>query len=558
MADGFHGDADAAARLHPAARAMLTDARRGGPSRRTFLTLSTALGASAALARRALGETLSPAPEAAAQEAPTPGGELRVAMAVKPMRDPRLFDWSEQGNVARQVCEPLTRYEADLTLRPWLLEGWEVSPDARTYTLRLRRGVRWSDGAPFTAQDVLYNLRRWCEAGVPGNSMAARFAALIDPDVGRMREGAAEALDAHTVRLTLTRPDITLIAGMADYPALIVRAGFDEVAGGGDISVDPVGTGPFRLVEFAPGARARLIRSPTPWWGGPVWLDAVTFLDLGTDPAAQRAAFAAGAVDVNYETPVEALGAMESLGLKRHWALTGDTVVARLNARYPPYDDVRVRRAVQRAVDNAVVLQLGHEGAGIPADNHHVGPMHPDHAPLPAQPRDPAETRALIAAAGQAEHLFELVSIDDVWRRNTADAIAAQMQDAGLRVTRAIVPPTEFWARWRDYPFSTTNWNMRPLGVQVLTLAYRSDAAWNETGYANPEFDALLDAALGEPDLGARIALMATLEGLLQDDGVIVQPYWRAIFAHSAPRVRGYRRHQAFETHLEEVWLAPA
>jgi len=546
-----HEDGKRAQRvLHPIAQDMAAAVRAGAASRREFLALATALGATAATARRALGET---APPSAPAPAPRRGGTLRIAMPVKSLGDPRAFDWAEMGNLGRQVCETLVRYDADLTFRPWLLDSWRVSDDATEYVLHVRPGVRWSNGDPFTADDVISNIARWCDGDAPGNSMATRFAALIDPQTNAMRGGAVQRLDDATVRLVLSRPDVTLVPSMADYPALIVHSGFD--AAGADLAASPIGTGPFLLTEHAPGARAAFARNPG-WWGDGPWLDGLEFLDLGGDPGVAAEAFAAGAVDLNDETPSDAVDAFDALGLNSHAALSANTVVARLHAAHPPYGDARVRRAVQRAVDNAVTLQLGYRGAGQVAENHHVGPMHPDYAAIPAIPPDPAAARALLASAGAADHAFDLVSIDDVWRRATADAVAAQMLDAGMTVTRRLVPADDYRRDWRRYPFSVTNWGMRPLGVQALALGYRSDAPWNETGYANPEFDALLDAALGVPDHGARRAIMATLQAMLRDDAVIVQPYWRTVFAHGAPRVRGYRRHPALELQLEDVWLA--
>jgi peptide/nickel transport system substrate-binding protein len=206
-------------------------------------------------------------------------------------------------------------------------------------------------------------------------------------------------------------------------------------------------------------------------------------------------------------------------------------------------------------VDNGLVLALGYGGQGLVANNTHVGPMHPDAADVPGPPTDPAAARRLLEEAGMAAHGFELVSLDDDWRRNTADAIAVQLEDAGIAVRRVMVPPAEFWANWQRYPFSVTNWSMRPLGVQVLSLAYRSGAAWNETGFADPEFDAALDVALATPDPVARRVPMEILQTRLRDSGVIIQPYWRTAHRHARGTVRNLGLHPALEQHLEAVWL---
>lgn len=521
--------------------------REAGVSRRELLALATTFGIAAPAARRLLGMP------AAAETAPArTGGTLRIGMLVRPMRDPRLFDWAEMGNIARQIVEPLVRLAPDGALVPWLLEGWEMADDAMRCRLRLRPGLRWSNGDPFTAEAVLHNLRRWCESTVPGNSMAARCAALVDPATGRLAEGAAVAVDALTVDLSLLRPDATLIAGFSDYPALVVHPGFD--AAGADLSAAPVGTGPFRLTAFEPGRFARVERSEA-WWGGTVALDAVEWHDLGNAPGAEAAAFAAGAIDLNMETVADLVAPLDALGLQRFSLVTANTIVARMRITEPPFDDPRVRRALTLAVDNAVVLALGYGGQGIVADNTHVGPMHPDSATVPGPRPDPEEALRLLHEAGVPRYEFELISPDDDWRRNTADAVAVQLLDAGIRVRRTLVSPASFWTDWRSYPFSVTNWSMRPLGVQVLALAYRSGAAWNETGFADARFDAFLDAALAIADPVARRLPMETLQTLLRDSGAIIQPYWREVHVHAAPKVRGFALHPALEQHLEGVWI---
>jgi peptide/nickel transport system substrate-binding protein len=96
---------------------------------------------------------------------------------------------------------------------------------------------------------------------------------------------------------------------------------------------------------------------------------------------------------------------------------------------------------------------------------------------------------------------------------------------------------------------------MRPLAVQIYALAYRSGAVWNETGFSDPEFDMLLDEAMALPDPERRRALMVRMETILQDSGIMVQPYWRALSLHMTPEVRGLARHPTDEFHLEQVWL---
>ena len=127
-----------------------------------------------------------------------------------------------------------------------------------------------------------------------------------------------------------------------------------------------------------------------------------------------------------------------------------------------------MRNAVQLAVDNGAVLKLGYNGLGEVAENHHVCRIHPEYAELPKVGRDIEKAKALMAAAAQTDFEHEIITVDEDWQKNTGDAIAAQMREAGFKVKRTVLPGSTFWNDWTKYPFSAIVWSMRPLGVQVL------------------------------------------------------------------------------------------
>ncbi len=531
-----------AAALHPAADMYAQEFKAGKISRREFLTRTTALGVSAATAYGLMGlEAPVQAQEAAA------GGIVRCAMEVKGTKDPRLADWPHIANVYRGWLEYLIQYNPDGTFEGRLLESWEANADATEYTLKVRQGVTWNNGDPFTADDVVRNFTRWTDGNVEGNAMASRFPGLVDEATKMMREGAVVKVDDATVKLLLSISDVAIVPNLADYPSAVVHSSFVD---GDDPAANPIGTGPYIPQEVSVGQKAVLVRAPNhTWWGGTAPLDEIHYIDFGTDPSTMVSLAGSEEIDCNYETTGDFIDQLDGLGWNKLEAVTASTIVCRVNsASSELFKEKAVRQAIQLAVDLNVVLELGYNNLGTTAENHHACPVHPEYAEIPKQTVNAAGLVPALEAAGLKDTEFELISLDDGWEAATTAAVQAQLKDAGMNIKHTVMPGSTFWNDWQKYPFSSTTWNHRPLAVQNMSLAYTSTGSWNETGMANAEFDAAMAKALSLADADARREVMVTLETILQDEGYIIQPFWRSLFRHAKEGVN-VEMHPSFEHH---------
>ena len=564
-------------RLHPKVREAKDLMERGRMDRREFVRIAALLGVSAGAAYAMGGVTPSFAQQA---DLPFPqddgmakeGGILRVAMQVQKMEDPATYSWVEMSNQTRHMLEHLTFTTPDNVTRPMLAESWEASDDLKTWTFKLRQGVMWHNGDELNADDIIFNMTRWMDPGIGSSNIGlSTFASMVEEvesgeknddgtpkKVKKMIPGSLEKGDDYTVRLNLSKPVLSVPEDLYNYPTAIVHRGFKP-----PLSDNPNGTGAYTLTNLKVGERCELKRvtettdgKPFTYWGGKVYLDDIHYYNFDEDN--QLTAFASGDVDAIYEFGIEQFELAEALEGEIIEARTAQTLCCRMQITQKPFDDIRVRQAVVAAVDNSVFRDLVFQGRGDIAENHHVSPIHPEYYELPELKRDVEKAKKLLADAGYPDGIeltIDVGNTDGPWHQTVAEIMRDQMKDAGIKLNINVMPASKYWEVWDKTPFGATAWTHRPLGTMVLSLGYRTGVPWNETLFASPEFDAALDDAEATLDTEARREKMKTVESILQDAAVMVQPIWRPVFTIAGTRVHGYPPHPTQYHQFNKVWV---
>lgn len=527
-------------------------------SRREFVRFATLLGM-AAPAAYGLASKISGVPfisKAAAASLPK-GGVLRLGTRVMDSKNPPTYSWDYQANLARQVLEYLTLTDQHSVTHPYLLEKWVASPDLKTWTLKINRKAKWSDGKPLTADQVIWNLKHVLDpkvgssmVGLMKDYMLSEFDDGEKDDKGNPKKtlrlwdaSAIQKKDDFTVILNCKTPQIAIPEHLFHYPMLIQHP--DE---GGVFQVGSKGTGAFTLNEFELGRRA-LLKSRKDYWGGPVALDAMEQIDVGDDPNAAIGMLTSKQIDGLAHADPSQYAAISKLShLNAYQVPTAMTAVMRMRLDTKPFDDARVRLAMKLAIDSEKMVQLALRGLGSPGEHHHVSPAHPEYAKLPKFKQDVAQARKLLAEAGLKDGFETTIDVaaDNKWEEDQALAAAEQWKEIGVNVKVNVMPGASYWDVWTKVPFGSTIWYSRPLGTMCLALAYKTGVPWNESAYSNKEFDKILAQAEGTLDVEKRRKLMEKLETILQKDGPIVQPVFVNAISFMDKRIKGYSLHPMY------------
>ena len=399
------------------------------------------------------------------------------------------------------VFEGLTRFASDGSIIPGLAQSWMISDDGLTYTFKLAEGVTFHDGTTMDAEDVKFSLDR-ARAEDSANAQKALFASIAD----------VEAVDASTVKITLSAPNGSLLFNLAWGDAVIVAPESIE-----NIKQAPVGTGAFKFANWVQGDNITLEKNAD-YWGTPAKLDKVTFKFI-SDPTAAFAAVMAEDVDVfaGYPAP-ENVPQFEAD--PRFQVIVGNTegeTILSTNNKMPPFDNVKVREAMAHAIDRQAIIDGAMFGLGTPIGTH-FAPHNPDYVDLTAgSAYDPEKAKALLAEAGFAEGFTTTLKLPPPsYARRGGEIIAAQLREVGIQTEITNLE----WAQWLEEVFKGKDFGLtivshtEPMDIGIYA---RPDYYFQ---YDDADFQALNTALEAEADPAKRSALLDQMQRKLSGDYV--------------------------------------
>lgn len=494
---------------------------RGGHTRRDFLKRSVgalvAAGAGPGLLAGLLAGCGRRQAGQRALRADLVRGALSVALdADVQTLDPAMHRSRTVEAVVRNVCDGLVARDAEMRYVPQLAESWEVEGDRR-WVFRLRKGVTFHDGSPFSADDVKFTIDRIIGA-IPGLPPSPRKD-LLGPVAG------TEVVDAHTVAI-ITEGPYPILHKKLVFQEICPRAYFEEV-GPDEFARRPVGTGPFRLVEWIAGERIVVERFDEYYGGspevppvGPARLAGAIFRPL-EEAATRLVSLEAQEVDVAVNVPSDQADRVDALPTAHLSVAQGTrTHFVGLNCARKPFSDRRLREAVRHAVDPKPIVEqflLGRARA-LPGMLVPMAFGYDDSLPEPTQ--DAARARALLRQAGYADGLEVTLDCEATDKR-MAEAVAGVMAAAGVRAEVRVWKKDNLLNQLRrqERDMFLTSWGNSSLDPSgILPVLFRSDGYSNFFGYRNGTVDRLLEEADRAMDPEARAGKYIEVQRLLHGD----------------------------------------
>jgi len=473
-----------------------------------------------------------------------PAAELTIAVSADVTSlDPHYLASQPNVNIGWHVFDALTHVDERARLIPGLASSWRAV-DPTTWEFKLRKGVKFHDGSELTADDVVFSLERpLAIAGTPGG-----FASYVRPIVAR------QVVDPYTIRLKTAAPYGALPQDLNSIHIVSKKAAAGASSADFDSGRATIGTGPFRFVRFARGNRVELARNDAYWGARPAW-DKVTFRILPTDPA-RTAALLAGDVDVIEHVPSADFGRLRAnSALRLAQTVSWRTIFFHLDQSRPqpplvtdksgkplaanPFMDLRVRRAISKAINRPALAERVLEGLALPTANVVSPPVFGHNPQLKPEAFDPDGARKLLAEAGYPNGFALTVAAPNnryINDEQVAQAVAQMLARVGITTRVEALPVSAFLTKMRDreYSFAMLGWGSFSADLALRALVATVDpakgyGAWNWSRYSNPRLDQLIEQSLASTDEKKREALAREASALASSDVALIPLYHQIV-----------------------------
>jgi peptide/nickel transport system substrate-binding protein len=491
-------------------------------------------------------------------EAPDePKGELIVSLAAQP-NSLIQFNAAERNanNVANQIFEGLTWVDDEGGIVPALAESWEVSEDGTEYTFKLREGVVFHNGAPFTAQDVVTS---WEAGKDPNNAYAFEIE----------RAASVEAIDEYTVKITTEEPDALFLRSLALDWAIMPTDYFNEVGLEG-VEANPVGTGPFKFVEWVEGDRIVLEAFEDYWDEGLPKVARIVFRPI-LEEATRIAAVQTGEVHIANRLPADEaqrLLGVENVQIIRYptdrvYYIAFNNLTSGVGT---PLEDVQVRQAMNYAIDRQAIIDALFNGYADLSTGFNTPDNLGYNPELEPYAYDPEKAKELLAEAGYPDG-FEIGFACPTGAytnfEQVCEAVGGYLNEVGITFEGGEIQFMESGKYWdleankELPPLFGDSWSSE-LGEAINRLngalgADASYAAWN-----TPELQDYIDQISATVDTEERAQLYGEVQQLMYDDPPFVYLYEPNTFEAINDAVQNYKPRAAEEYWLKEVFLAGA
>ncbi len=484
-------------------------ARTGRISRRDFLNTSIAAGLTATTAT-GLWTT-----KAAAQ--PKSGGTFRWGLHdgnTSDNHDPGTYVSRQMIYLAHTHRSYLTMIMGDGSLGPDIADSWEASADASEWTFKITENASFHSGKKVTADDVIASLNHH-----RGDASTSAAKALLADVVDITKDGD------YTVKIALTGGNADLPWLMTDYHFAICPANEDGTIEwkSGD------GTGPYKIDGGEFGVSWQLSRHDG-WHREGAYFDKVEILVLN-DPNARQTALVTGDVDAVSIIELKTMSLLQrDPKVNIHNIPSAGAITMPMHCNKAPFDNPDVRNAMKLAMNRDEIIDKIAFGAATKGNDFHHSPAQPYWPEdIPQREYDPDQAKSLLKKAG-AEGLKVSLSVADSVYAGAVDMCvlyAEQAKAAGITVDVVREPNDGYYSDvWLKKPFSLVSWGARPTPDVMYTLAYKSDAAWNESYWVNDRFNELLIMGKAELDDAKRAEIYREMGMLARDDGGTIIPFF--------------------------------